>query len=202
MNKHNLTDAASIFPIKKVKVGHNSYGTLNIVSYGNNNESLSIGNYCSIAGQVRFLLSGEHLMSKISTYPFQKIMLEGAVESHCKGSIIVGDDVWIGYGCTILSGVRIGQGAVVAAGAVVTKDIPPYSIVGGIPAKIIRKRFESSIIEYLNTIDYSEVNEEMIIKHSDDFNQCIENMTIDEVKCLLGWIPKKEAQSSCDKMDL
>lgn len=84
-------------------------------------------------------------MSGVSTYPFKRKLFHGGEEAVSKGDIIVGDDVWVGYGATILSGVHIGQGAVIAAGAVVNKDVPPYAIVGGIPAKVIKYRFSESV---------------------------------------------------------
>ena len=102
-----------------------------------------IGNYISIAQNVHFLLDVEHFANHISTYPFKvKLLHSQKSESFSKGDIIIDDDVWIGYGATILSGVRIGQGAVVATGAVVTSDVPPYAIVGGVPAKVIKYRNE------------------------------------------------------------
>ena len=86
-------------------------------------------------------------------------------------NIVIDDDVWIGYGATIMSGVHIGQGAVVAAGAVVTKNVPPYAIVGGVPAKLIKYRFSSNMIEELLKIDYSKLPEEMIKGHIDELIQ-------------------------------
>ncbi|MGN9105593.1 DapH/DapD/GlmU-related protein [Oliverpabstia intestinalis] len=101
------------------------------------------------------------------------------VESFAKGDIRVDDDVWIGYGASIMSGVHIGQGAVVAAGAVVTKDVPPYAIVGGVPAKVIKYRFEPEMIEELLKVDYSELTKEDIEKHIDDlYRVCQETQFI------------------------
>lgn len=83
-------------------------------------------------------MSGEHNYSCFSTYPFHRYVIDGSFESISKGPIILEDDVWIGENCIILSGVKIGQGAVIAAGAIVTNDIPPYAIAGGVPAKVIK----------------------------------------------------------------
>jgi len=83
-------------------------------------------------------------------------------EARSKGIIKIDDDVWIGYGATIMSGVHIEQGAVVAAGAVVTKDVPPYAVVGGVPAQIIKYRFENKIIEKLLQIDFSKIDEKIV----------------------------------------
>lgn len=106
-------------------------------------------------------------------------------DAFSKGDIIVDDDVWIGYGATIMSGVHIGQGAVVAAGAVVTKDVPPYAIVGGVPAKVIKYRFEPEMIEELLKVDYSKLTKEDIEKHIDDLYKKLKDPS------QLDWMPKK-----------
>lgn len=89
-------------------------------------------------------------------------------EGVSKGNIIVDDDVWIGFRSTILSGVHIGQGAIVAAGSVVTKDVPPYAIVGGVPAKVLKYRFSHELIAELLKVDYGKLTEAMIREHIDD----------------------------------
>ena len=129
-NLHNETFAEGLFDEKKVTVGKYSYGPIKVVDYGNTS-NLKIGNYVSIAHGVTFLLNSDHYVDRISTFPFRVKVLKEASEVVSKGDIIIDDDVWIGQNATILSGVRIGQGAVVAAGGVVTHDVPPYSIVGG-----------------------------------------------------------------------
>jgi serine acetyltransferase len=111
-------------------------------------------------------------------------------EAFSKGNIVIDDDVWIGYGVTILSGVHIGQGAVVAAGAVVTKDVPPYAIVGGVPAKIIKYRFSPEIIEELMKIDYSKLEEDDIKNHIDDLYSEIK--TVEDAKKIVGWMQKED----------
>ena len=106
-------------------------------------------------------------------------------EAISKGNIIVDDDVWIGYGVTIMSGIHIGQGAVIAAGAVVTRNVPPYAIVGGVPAKVIKYRFEPEIIEELLKIDYSKLTDEIIKEHIDELYTELKDIK------QLEWIPKK-----------
>jgi len=106
---------------------------------------LTIGKYCSISDDVTILLGGEHMTDVISTYPFYDLLHIGNKTSASKGDVHIGNDVWIGYRATILSGVRIGDGAVVGAGAVVVKDVPPYAIVAGNPAKIIRERHNPGV---------------------------------------------------------
>ena len=123
--------------------------------YPVNGDKLKIGKFCSIACGAKFLFtSGNHAMQSLSTYPFPIFFEEWNLDARdiCsawdnKGDIIIGSDVWIGYEAVIMAGVTIGDGAIIATRAVVTKDVPPYTIVGGVPAKIIRKRFDDATIE-------------------------------------------------------
>ena len=135
--------------ISKIVVGKHSYGQLNVTDYSPSPNKLIIGSYCSIAPGVQFLLGGEHSTTSISTYPFKVMRFGYEREAGSKGNIEIGDDVWICLNAVICSGVKIGQGAVVAAGAVVTKDVEPYSIVGGNPARFIKYRFNKTIIDGL-----------------------------------------------------
>jgi len=144
LNPHNETIPMRIFRDDKVLVGKKTYGGLNVMTF-NNDTKLTIGNYCSIAGGVQFLLDSGHQLNTITTFPLKKKEFGLDENVISKGDIIVGDDVWIGTNAIISSGVHIGQGAVVAAGAVVTKNIEPYAIVGGNPAKVIRYRFDEVI---------------------------------------------------------
>lgn len=173
------------FDFSHVVIGNGSYGELNVVDFGGENK-LIIKNYVSIAQQVSFILNADHYTNHISTYPFKvKILQMKTSESFGKGDIIVDDDVWIGYGATIMSGVHIGQGAIIAAGAVVTKDVPSYAIVGGVPAKIIKYRFKEEIIKELVKIDYSKLTKEMIQEHEEELYA-----DLTEIK-QLEWFPKK-----------
>lgn len=162
------------FDFTKVEIGKGSYGELNVVNFGVDHK-LIIKNYVSIAQNVTFILDAEHYINHISTYPFKvKSLKMQKYEAFGKGDIIVDDDVWIGYGATIMSGVHIGQGAVIAAGAIVTKDVPPYAIVGGVPAKVVKYRFSEVFIEELKKIDFERLNEEII---SDRINELYEELT-------------------------
>ncbi|WP_169313411.1 glycosyltransferase [Treponema primitia] len=157
LNNHNGTVAKNPFRFEKVHVGKKTYGELNVFDSSNDNTILKIGNYCSIAHDVIFLLGAEHQNNNISTFPFKVRLFGYYREALSKGDIIVNDDVWIGINATICSGVSIGQGAIVGAGSVVTKDVPPYAIVCGNPAKIIKYRFDKSICEKLLGINICEL---------------------------------------------
>lgn len=183
-NQHNSTTLERMISQELVEVGIGTYGTLYVHS-SSNKYKLIIGNYCSIADNVSFILSSDHETKYISTFPFKVQIMESGLEGKSKGNIYVDDDVWIGYGAIILSGVHIGQGAVIAAGAVVTVDIPPYAIVGGVPAKVLKYRFESDMIEELLKIDYSKLDKEMIEEHIDDLYIELKNPK------QLDWLPKR-----------
>jgi virginiamycin A acetyltransferase len=120
-------------------------------------EKLIIGKFCSIACGTKFLFNcANHTLKSLSTYTFPLFYEEWELEKSNittawdnKGDIVIGNDVWIGYEAVIMAGVHIGDGAIIAARAVVTKDVPPYTIVGGTPSKEIRKRFDAEVIQQL-----------------------------------------------------
>lgn len=117
--------------------------------YPINHDHLIIGKFCSIACGAKFLFnSANHTLSSLSTYPFPLFFEEWGLEKgnvgaswDNKGDIVIGNDVWIGYEAVVMAGVTIGDGAIIGSRAVVTKDVPPYTIAGGVPAKPIRKRY-------------------------------------------------------------
>jgi len=133
----------------KYDIGEYTYGKPDVYDWGG---SLKIGKFCSIAPNVSILLGGNHNMAAVSTYPFwsryPKIASNNATHLQ-KSGVEIGSDVWIGFGVTIISGVKIGHGAVLAAGSVVTKDVEPYAVVGGNPAKTIKNRFDVDVIAQL-----------------------------------------------------
>ena len=188
-NKHNSTILINPASFNFVSVGIGTYGKLNVHCSNSTNELL-IGCYCSIADDVVFLLSSEHSLTNLSTYPFKNRIIDYCSEGLSKGNIVVGDDVWIGSRATILSGIKIGQGSVIGASAVVTKDVPPYSIVCGNPAHIVKFRFNDQIINFLLTLDYKKINREMIKKHSEQLYTDISCMDLNEIKKLFEWFPK------------
>ena len=179
-NPHNYTLPTALFDLNKVSIGNGTYGNLNVYMYNNPSEKLTIGSYCSIADNVTFLLAGEHNYKCITTYPFKKKILQMADESISKGPIVIEDDVWIGYGATILSGVTIGQGAIVGAWFVVTKDIPPYAIYAN--GKIMKYRFSEKIIEKLKTLDFSNLNLNSIRNNLDLLYETITEKNVEKIK--------------------
>jgi acetyltransferase-like isoleucine patch superfamily enzyme len=126
----------------RVVYGPGSFGIPTIHTFIHDQTRLIVGNYCSIGGT--YMLGGQHAVEHVTTYPLRiNLGLDGAGRDGNptpRGDIQVGSDVWTGYGSFILAGITIGDGAVVATGSVVTKDVPPYAIVGGVPAQVIRYR--------------------------------------------------------------
>lgn len=140
----------------RASIGEFTYGLPKITRLADGSQ-LSIGKYCSIAKNVSIFLDSEHPIASVSTYPFGSFKLFSTgrpTKILSKGPVCIGNDVWIGTGVTILSGVTIGDGAVIAAGAVVVKDIPSYTIAGGVPARVIRSRFDDKTIRKLNQIKW------------------------------------------------
>jgi acetyltransferase-like isoleucine patch superfamily enzyme len=159
-------DALSEFGFK---VGEFSYGVPTVLSWGEP-ATLTIGNFCSFANGIDILLGGNHRSDWVSTYPFPAISHwpEAAdIQGHpaTNGDVIIGNDVWVGSKATILSGVTVGDGAVVGACATVTRDVPPYAIVAGNPARTIRMRFSDDIIKQLLEVRWWNWDLERIRRH-------------------------------------
>jgi len=174
-NKHNFTHMSNNFEIDSVEIGRNTYGNIYVLKH-NDKMKLFIGNYCSIAPNVCFILESEHNIHNLSTYPFRSKILGLGKEAGSNGDILIGDDVWIGYGSVILSGCKIGQGAIVAAGSIVTKDVPPYAIVGGNPAKIIRYRFSTEVISRLMDFDFSTIDKDFVERNEKKLYSTVEEV--------------------------
>lgn len=144
-----------------------------LYQYPINQDKLIIGKFCSIACGAKFIFnSANHSLSSLSTYPFPIFFEEWDLDVKNitkvwdnKGDIVIGNDVWIGYEAVILADVTIGDGAIIGTRAVVTKNVPPYTIVGGVPAKPIRERFPQETIDFLLKIKWWDWSEEHIRQH-------------------------------------
>lgn len=148
-------------------IGDHTYGTPQVLSWGEG-ARLRIGKFCSIAQEVMIFLGGEHRTDWVSTYPFSMFFDDvRQVPGHpkTKGDVTIGNDVWIGARAVILSGVSIGDGAVIGAGSIVTGDVAPYAIVAGNPARLIRMRFDAPTIERLVKLRWWDWSPEKIKKN-------------------------------------
>lgn len=168
LNNHNETTALNIFDLRAVSVGRQTYGMLNIRAWGGANEKITIGDFVSIADNVIFLLGGNHNIKGYLNYPLYSkyIEIKPELDAQSKGEIIISNDVWIGFGAMILSGVKLGRGCVVGAGSVVTKSFPDYAIVGGNPAKIIGYRLQDNEIEIASQLDLDLIERNIMTKET------------------------------------
>lgn len=147
------------------------FGKNNVLyHYPINGDRLVIGRFCSIACGAKFMFtSGNHSMQSLANYTFPIFFDEWGLDAKdiCnawdnKGDTVIGNDVWIGYEAVIMPGVKIGDGAVIGTRAVVTKDVPPYTIVGGVPAKPIRRRFDDATVEKLEALRWWDWDEDRL----------------------------------------
>ncbi len=140
--------------LPEYQVGRGSYGVPTLAG-GTTPAGLEIGAFCSIGPEVTIFLGGEHRFDWVTTFPFTRFWPAAAQvrdPPRPKGDVVIGNDVWIGRSATIMSGVKVGDGAVVGACSLVTKDVAPYAIVGGNPARLIRTRFDADTVERLCAI--------------------------------------------------
>ena len=180
----------SVCIYRGVKIKNSSIGAYTYVGNSTDISNAEIGSFCSIADHCRIGMGG-HSLSHLSTSPIFIEKVNGCKEvwstqdlNPVKSKrVVVGNDVWIGSHVLINGGVKIGNGAVVGAGAVVVKDVPPYAIVGGVPAKIIRYRFPENIIMTLEEVQWWNLPVEALKSHISLFQK--ENLTVEEIKQLL-----------------
>jgi chloramphenicol O-acetyltransferase type B len=147
-------------------IGYGSYGDLEVL-WQNTPAVLRMGAYCSVARGAQVFLGGEHRPDWVTTYPFTAISKEYPKwpgYPHTKGDVTIGNDVWICHEAVILSGVTVGDGAVIGARALVAKDVPPYAVVSGNPARIVRMRFSDDVIARLLTIRWWDWPQDRIIR--------------------------------------
>ena len=180
----------SVCIYRGVKIKNSSIGAYTYVGNSTDISNAEIGRFCSIADHCRIGMGG-HSLSHLSTSPIFIEKVNGCKEvwstqdlNPVKSKrVVIGNDVWVGSNVLINGGVKIGNGAVIGAGAVVVKDVPPYAIVGGVPAKIIRYRFPENIIMMLEEAQWWKLPVETLKSHISLFQK--ENLTIDEIKQLL-----------------
>lgn len=168
---HSATLRSKRIFLKKnglLKIGRKTYGAekIEFFWYKGSDTKVSIGKFCSIGPNVIIILGGIHPIDWVSLYPFRiRYQLPEAYEDGMpttKGDISIGNDVWIGTGVTIMSGVQIGNGAVITSNSVVTRDVPPFSVCGGVPTKVIRNRFTEEQITNLQSIAWWDWSDEKI----------------------------------------
>lgn len=173
----------------EIRFGRYTYGleTMKICQWGEG-AALKIGSFCSIAEGATFILGGNHRVDWATTFPFGFIFQDqfggerntGHPSTH--GDIIIGNDVWIGRNATIMSGVTIGDGAVIAGNATIVKDVAPYEVWGGNPAKLIKKRFDDDVIEALLDLRWWDLPEQTIKKIAPELCQVPTAEAVNEIK--------------------
>jgi acetyltransferase-like isoleucine patch superfamily enzyme len=149
------------------EIGRGTYGVPKIYTW-EEGSILKIGAFCSISARVQIFLGGEHRAEWVTTYPFSWIWKSArGIQGHpkTKGDVIIGNDVWIGIEALILSGVKISDGAIIGARSVVTKDVPPYAIVAGNPARVIKNRFDDETINRLLKLQWWNWDDSKIEKY-------------------------------------
>ena len=162
-----VADSVYLKEDKNTTRGYKTYDN-NAIVYRWSETPLMIGKYCSISYGVKFVMDdGKHMFNQVSNYPFT-----GNAIAEKRG-ITIGNDVWIGLNAVILYGVTIGNGATIAAGSVVTKDVPAYTVVGGVPAKVISRKCTEEEALAMNRIAWWDWDEEMLVERRDDFKLSI-----------------------------
>ena len=158
---------------KNVTLGRHTYGHLaDTFIFYQEGESVTVGSFCSIGPRAKIMGGGEHRLDMVSTFPIKTLLSrkDGVnYDATTKGKTVIGNDVWIGSRAIILAGVTVGDGAIIGAGAVVTKDVPPYAVVAGVPARVKRYRYSQKQIELLLKIAWWEWPIEKIISNMDLF---------------------------------
>jgi acetyltransferase-like isoleucine patch superfamily enzyme len=146
-------------------MGPNSYSAPTVHLYAGDTARVRVGAYTAMANDVQILPGGNHRLETVASFPLRQVLGLGEVENEQdpgKGDVVIGSDVWIGLGARIVGGVTIGHGAVIAAWSTVTKDVPPYTLVAGNPARPMRRRFDDATIDALLRIAWWEWSEDVV----------------------------------------
>ena len=173
-----------LIPRNNTKIIIGKYSSINgpnthILSFFND---VVIGNYTSIAMGVK-ILDYNHKVTSISTSRIQKLMnINSEADYNSKGPIIIGNDVWVGMDCIVLSGVTLGNGCIVSANSTVTKNVEPYSIVGGSPARVLKMRFSKDIIEKLEQIEWWKLDVDALLPYQRIFSK--DKLSIEDLMLL------------------
>jgi virginiamycin A acetyltransferase len=168
---------------KNISIGYKSYHNGSFVWQWHKNSSLEIGKYCSIANDVNFILdSGHHLLSEVTSFPHfnhltdKSLFIGNKSQIDFKNEIIteeskimIGNDVWIGMNATILPNVKIGNGVTIMAGSVVSNDVPDYAVAGGVPAVVVKMKYNPEIIEALKKIAWWDWEKKKVEENAGDF---------------------------------
>jgi acetyltransferase-like isoleucine patch superfamily enzyme len=155
-------------PPELLQVARPSFVRTRLLRYSPEDPPASVGRYCSLNDSSHLLTGGDHHAEYVSTCLFYFAMDAGPEKfADSKGPIVIGNDVWSGFGSLVLPGVTVGDGAILAAGAVVTRDVPPYAIVGGVPARLISYRFEEPVRAALSRIRWWDWTEAKVRAHID-----------------------------------
>lgn len=164
----NVLEVEDSYLVRFTNFGGTSPRDSTIRTEAHHTSKLKVGKYVSVATECTFMLGGNHDYNKITTWlPFNPNAYDPNETLLTNGDIIIGNDVWIGSNVTIMSGVKIGDGSVIAANSTVVKNVEPYSIVGGVPAKLIKKRFDDSTIEYLLNSKWWDLDKRTWIQNQD-----------------------------------
>lgn len=177
----------NVFGADGVEVGRGSYGAVRVVT-SSENPRIRIGAWCSFA-DITVVCGNEHPMDRLTTYPFRaKLLRECGGEGVPKGDrgVTICDDVWVGHNAVILDGVTLGRGCVVGAGAVVSKDVPPYGVAVGNPARVVKSRFPEEVVGRLLALDFERLDEGYARSHVGALYQPLTPALLERFEAELG----------------
>jgi virginiamycin A acetyltransferase len=174
--KHDPVDATTIIKASDnqpvIEIGRFTYSAGLGIGLADTRSRVRIGNFCSIAEQVIFFLKTDHRPDWLSSYPLNRFPWDSTIPkpsdpyADLRDDITIGSDVWISWGVKVLAGVTVGNGAVLCADAVVTRNVPPYSVVAGNPARVVKRRFDDDVIDYLEQLKWWDMSVSQLQKYA------------------------------------